>query len=132
MSCQLPNYSAVPTVVPHRKQATCIYFVHTNLYGQLFILQHRHKRLLPWAIMYLAAGGCHAAVAQIQPVGYPVPWYHCATTNDHTYYNYALHAAESQMSQHLNKLRYTFYTPSMLKFCPPLVSQQLSQRSTSV
>ena len=50
MACQLTNQSVVPTVVPHRKQATCIYFVHTNLYGRSFIVQRRLERLLPWAI----------------------------------------------------------------------------------
>ena len=119
-------------MVPHRKQATCIYFVHTNLYGRSFIVQRHHERLLPWAITYCATGGCHAAVARIQPAGYPVPWYRCATTNDHTYYNDAQHAAESQMSQHLNELHYTFCTLRMLEFCQLSVSRWLSQRSTSV
>ena len=110
----------------------CIYFVHTNLYGRSFIVQCRYEWLLSWAIMYWAIGGCHAAVAQIQPAGYPVPWYRCATTNDHTHYNDAQHAAELQMSQHLNELCYTFNTTSTLKFCQLSESWRLSWRSSSV
>ena len=48
------------------------------------------------------------------------------------YYNDALCAAYSWMSQHLNELHYTFNTTSTLKFCQLSVSRRLSQRSASV
>ena len=115
-------------MVPHRKTATCIYFVHTNLYGRPNIVQRRHERLLPRAIRYWAVGSCHAAVARIQPAGYPVPWHRCATTNDHMYYINAQRAAESQMSQHPNEMHYTFCTFGTPKFCQLSVSRWLSRR----